>query len=289
VPTLSLATTSSPRDSVQTDHLAREWVITFAELYRVSLKERGPRFVDLWVAAVSDLDPAVLDAACKRTMQTCKFFPTPADIRGHIDHTEETATSQAAEIGWQRVMKIRRVDWNPDIPASLQRALAKLSERVQQAARAAGVFRDFESTEELHVWAKKRFIESFIAYGELERDEFLLPDGEIKNLLSEFAQTKMLPSTSDDWSECRARGEAYRTQLATQGIPDLSPEERLRIADELAAEARKLLDQQREHVHVVTVSDEKREALRYQAELIRARYPKDFTDPVLRKYVDARS
>jgi hypothetical protein len=165
--------------------------------------------------------------------------------------------------------------------------MPQLSERVQQAARAAGVFGDFESLEALHTWAKRRFIESFIAYGELERDEFLLPDGEIKNLLSEFAQTTMLPS-SQDYDECRTRGEAYRAQLATKGIPDLSPEERLRIADELAAEARKLLDQQREHLHVVTVSDEKREALRYQAELIRKRYPKDVTDPVLRKYVDAR-
>ena len=107
------------------------------------------------------------------------------------------------------VLDIRRRYWNPDIPGSFDRAVARLSERVRQAARAAGVFRDFDSVADLHTWAKKRFVESFTSCGELERDRFLLPEGEIKDLLAGIAEAKMLPAPSSDWSECRARGEAH--------------------------------------------------------------------------------
>jgi hypothetical protein len=269
------------RQNSQTDRLAREWLVGFAELYRVSLADRGPRFVEIWVKGVCDLEPEILDVACQRAVRTYKFFPTPAEIHFLVDKTQEIATAEAAESEWRRVLELRRRFWNPDMRSGFSRGMPKLSDRVQQAANAAGLFRDVESAEALHVWAKKRFIESFTAYGELERDEFLLPAGEIKNILSEVAQKKMLPAASDDWSECRARGEAYRAQLATQGVPDLSPEERLRIADELAATARKLLD--RAHEQVMTVPDERREALRYQAKLIKSRYPNEaVTNPALR-------
>jgi hypothetical protein len=85
---------------------------------------------------------------------------------------------------------------------------------MRRAARAAGVFRDFTAAEwangALHTWAKKRFVDSFSSYD----DTFLLPDGEIKNLLAGIAQAKILPAPVEDWSECRARGERYRERLA---------------------------------------------------------------------------
>ena len=65
----------------QTERVAREWVVKFAELYAVSLADRGPRFVELWASAVADLSPDMLDAACRKAMQTCKFFPMPAEVR----------------------------------------------------------------------------------------------------------------------------------------------------------------------------------------------------------------
>jgi hypothetical protein len=233
-------------------------------------------FEAIWQDDFADLDYTVLEAAFRKTLRECKFWPVKvADIREHIEHAEETATNEAAEEAWARVLEIRRVHWNPDIPGPFDRAVAELSERVRQAARAAGVWRDFTSAEfekgALHTWAKKRFVESFTAYGELERDEFLLPDGEIKDLLAGVAQTKMLPAPSLDWSECRARGEVYRSQLAIQGPPNLSPEERLRVADELAEAARKVLEQPPEDV--IVVSDEARTALRRQAETLKRSFP----------------
>jgi hypothetical protein len=264
------------------EDVIRLWIARFAVNCGQTLSEAR---VLLWIDELSDIEPEQLERAFRNVMRSHTFnnIPQIGDIRAQIDDATKSATQQATELAWQHVLDLRRRFWNPDMPGGFSRNMPQLSERVQQAARAAGVFRDFESVEALHVWAKKRFVESFIAYSEFEQDEFLLPDGEIKDLLSGFAQTKMLAS-SQDWNECRARGEAYRAQLATQGVPDMSPEERLRIADELAAAARKVLDQAREHV--VTVSDESREALRYQAKLIKSRYPNEaVTNPALTKYL----
>jgi hypothetical protein len=37
-------------------------------------------------------------------------------------------------------------------------------------------------------WARKRFIESYVRWGELQQDQYLLPDGELKTLLEEHAE-----------------------------------------------------------------------------------------------------
>lgn len=148
----------------------------------------------MWEDAFSDLSPQVLETAFRKTLQTCKFWPVKvADIREHIYRTKETASTEAADLEWQRVLAIRRTEYNPDLPQYLARALARLPDRVQRAARAAGVFREFESTDDLHTWAKKRFIESFLAWEEIEENQFLLPDGELKNMLAEVATAKALP------------------------------------------------------------------------------------------------
>jgi hypothetical protein len=265
--------------SASTDKLIREWLFRFGVEHKEDVAPKLP----LWLEAFGGMDAAILERLFSRALRACKFFPKVSEILEPLESAEKNATPEAAEEAWEMVVDIRRRYWNPDIPGPLERATARLSERVRQAARASGVFRDFESVEALHTWAKKRFVESFAAYGDLERDGFLLPDGEIKNLLSGFARTKMLPAPSQDWSECRARGEVYRAQLATQGAPDLLPEQRLRIADELAAAARKVLDQPRKHV--VTVSDQTREAVRRQAEIIKSRYPTSDTPEHLRRYI----
>jgi hypothetical protein len=212
VPTIALVPTSQQQLHCQTERLAREWVVTFAELYSVNLADRGPRSVNLWVSALVDLEPAVLDAACKRAMQRCKFFPTPAEVRAGIKSAAENATKRAAEIAWQSVLDLRRLHWNPDLPDTLSHELARLPEQTRQAARAAGVFRDFESVEDLHVWAKKRFIESFVTWAELEQDQFLLLDGELKRLLAGVAETKSLPA-SESYEAMRERGLAYAAEL----------------------------------------------------------------------------
>lgn len=196
--------------SASTDKLIRQWLFRFAVEHKEDIAPRLP----LWLEAFGGMDAAILEKLFTQALKTCRFFPKVADILAPIQKAEETAAPQAAEKEWERVLELRRRYWNPDMPGGFSRGMPRLSERVEQAARAAGVFRDFESVDSLHVWAKKRFIASFVAYGELEQDGFLLPDGEIKNLLAQCTQTKALPAPSGDWGDLRKRGEAYRAQMA---------------------------------------------------------------------------
>ena len=164
------------------------------------------------------MQPAILESLFRRALKTCKFFPKVAEILEPLENAEKNAAPEAAEKAWQIVLDIRRCHWNPDMPAPFNRAVAKLSDRVRQATRAAGVFRDFESVEALHTWAKKRFVESFVAYGELEQDKFLLPEGELKNLIGDIAESKALPALSEEsrrasWNAMHARGLAYAEKL----------------------------------------------------------------------------
>jgi hypothetical protein len=216
-------------------------------------------FASIWRDGLGDLPLDVLKVAFQKTLRECPYWPVKvADIRRHVAKAKEVATADTAERAWQRVLEIRRLDWSPDIPGPFHRALAQLSDRARQAARAAGVFREVTESEfengALHTWAKKRFIESFHSWGELEQSKFLLPDGEAKKLLIEFSETKALP-----WTKPKE-------------TPALPAEERLRIADELAAEARKVLGIRKPCVFQVKDTAERREELQRQAEFIRAKY-----------------
>src|SRR6266850_8462161 len=186
------------------DSLIRKWLVVLAETFQFELPESNPgvpSLADAWVLSLSDRTVQQLNAAFQKLLKNWKpdfgrKFPCPADLVSLTSKVESSATGEAADKAWQRILEIRRVHWNPDIPGPFDRAVAKLSERVRTAARAAGVWRDFTAEEyesgALHTWAKKRFIESFIAWGELQQDQFLLPDGEVKNLLTEVAKTKAL-------------------------------------------------------------------------------------------------
>src|SRR5262249_22226866 len=140
--------------------------------FGIEHKEDVAPKLPLWLETFSGMDAAILERLFSRALRTCKFFPRVSEILEPLACAEASAAPEAAEEAWARVLEIRLVHWNPDIPGPFHRALARLSDRVRQAARAAGVFRDFESVEALHTWAKKRFVESFIAYGELHQDRF---------------------------------------------------------------------------------------------------------------------
>jgi hypothetical protein len=159
--------------SASTDALIREWLFRFGVEHKEDIAPKVP----LWLESFGAMEPAILVRLFSRALKKCRFFPKVSEILEPLTTAEAKAAPAAAEEAWARVFEIRRLYWNPDIPAPFNRAVASLSDRIRQAARAAGVFQEFESVDGLHTWAKKRFVESFIAYGELEQDKFLLPDG----------------------------------------------------------------------------------------------------------------
>ena len=52
------------------------------------------------------------------------------------------------------------------------------------------------SEPEAKQWARKRFIETYVRYGELQQEQFLLPDGKLKELFANAAKTKALPEVT---------------------------------------------------------------------------------------------
>ena len=129
------------------------------------------------------------------------------------------------------------------MPGGFPRGTPELSPRIERAARAAGVFRDHETVEALHVWAKKKFIESFTRWDEAGESQNLLPDGEIKNLLTEFGQAKALPAPAVDFHDLHERGLRYAEQNkllsalgdAAKQLPEINAETRAQIDAELAS------------------------------------------------------
>jgi hypothetical protein len=235
---------SQHSEALSRNTLLRKWVTAFALNAGAALDaEALSVFVALWGEGFADLSDSVLEAAFKKTLKTAKFWPVKvADIREHVTHAETNATEDAAQKAWERVLEIRRAHWNPDIPGPFNRALAALPERIRQCARASGVFRDVESADDLHVWAKKRFLESFTAYGEREQDAFLLPDGEIKNLLADFSSVKALPAPATSETDLHTRGVEYGKELrvlyewknTADALPEWDAETRKQVEQELA-------------------------------------------------------
>ena len=178
---LQLATTSErrskPSELPSKSQLIREWLAKLAMNAGQALDATALAvYQALWEEGFEDLDYRVLEVAFRKTLRECKFWPVKvADVRERVDRTRETAVSTAADLEWQRVLDLRRLYWNPDMPGGFYRGMPKLSERVDRAARASGIFRlqDCEP-DQIHVWARKRFIESYLAWAELEQDQFLL-------------------------------------------------------------------------------------------------------------------
>jgi hypothetical protein len=241
------------------ESLISDWVAKLALNAGAALDAKTQAvYCSIWLEGLSDLSPAVLVAAFRKTLRECPYWPVKvADIRKQVSSAVNRSTDEAAEKAWERVVEIRRVYWNPDIPGEFNHAVSRLSERVKQAARAAGVWRDFTESEweagALHTWAKKRFFESFNAWGEYRQDELLLPEGEVKKLLIEFSESKAaLPAPKPE--------------------PAMPSEERLRVADELAAAAKQVLGIRPPAPRSLRDTPERRAELQRQAEEIKAKY-----------------
>jgi hypothetical protein len=218
--------------------LIKQWLVRFGVNFAEDIEPRLP----IWVEELSDITPAKLLPLFQRAMRTCKFFPRIAEILEPIETSERSAAPTAAEEAWEVVLDLRRVCWNPDMPGPFSRAFAKLSERVQHAARAGGVFREVSHPDQLHVWGKKNFVESFIAWGELEKDKHLLPEGEIKNLLADFSETKSLPAPEVCFEDLHKRGLQYAEECkvlsawkrAADALPEFDAETRAEIEADLS-------------------------------------------------------
>ena len=179
---ISPSTTQKPSAS---HALIREWLFRFGVEHKEDVAPRLP----LWLEAFAGMDAETLERLFRRALRDCKFFPKVSDILEPLKKTEEAHVPIEAERKWEQVLAYA-VRLSPDFP---DRNPPRISDRTMTAIRAAGgldYLRDCE--QESLQWARKRFIENYTAWNALERNQFLLPDGELKNLIAGAAQ-KLLP------------------------------------------------------------------------------------------------
>ena len=180
---------TTPKSS---DSLIREWLLRFGIEHDQNVEARLPA----WLEAFGNIEPKILEQLFIRAYKTCRFFPKVSEILAPLQETKKLAEPMNAEAAWEEILRIRREHYSPDMPQYLARELAKLDERTRQAVRASGVFREMETVEALHVWAKQRFITSYVNWEVLEMNQFALPEGELKNLIADAASKMQLPDKS---------------------------------------------------------------------------------------------
>jgi len=149
----------------------------------------------LWTEGFDDLPCDALEAAFQWALKECAYWPVKvADIRKRVTHAETNAAEEEAAQKWTKVLDYIRVHYNPDI---VSRNVPRITERTHRAINAAGGLAYIADCEpEEKQWARKRFIEQYIRYGELQQDQFLLPDGDLKNLIAEAAFSKSVECAS---------------------------------------------------------------------------------------------
>lgn len=175
--------TSEQLDS--SSRVIREFLAKAGEVYS---KQITAPLVSIWLEQLGGYPVEKLEPLFRLLFATCKFFPTPADVLEPLKKAQEAGTPLEAERKWFEVLAYAQ-STSPDYPSRPMR----IKEQTQAAIRAAGGLdwiRDCPK-DDLQ-WAKKRFVEAFTSWNALEKYQFLLPDGEVKNLIAGAAE-KLLP------------------------------------------------------------------------------------------------
>jgi len=196
MPSRELSTISAQPDC-SIKELMRQRLIRLAECIR---KDGAPYpvtpvLVNVWIDVFvrSQITPQQVNAAFEKAERRIRFWPSPGEVLELIEHAKENAGESEAAQKWEVVLAYA-LQRSPDYA---DKHAPRILPRTQQAINAAGELdwiRDCDA--ESLTWARKRFIESYVRWGELQQDQYLLPDGEIKNLVKEAARKLLPPSRS---------------------------------------------------------------------------------------------
>jgi hypothetical protein len=257
----ALSTTSEQRKTRTTAEVVHEGLLRLAELIRKDGQayQLTPVLIRLWCNVFADIPPHQVEAAFNKAERQLKFWPSPAEVFGFISIAENKIGQEQAEQKWQQVLEYIRVYYSPDIPPrdhdyedGRKQNAPRITERTQRAINAAGGLAYLSDCDrESLQWAKKKFIEEYIRWGELKKDENLLPPGEVRDLLGDVAKTKTVDRVLDKPLVLE------RPLVPKPAEPILSKPVPLPVIDT---------------VRIVDVGDRKAELAR-QAELVREKYP----------------
>lgn len=223
--------------------LIKQWLVRFALNAGQALDADGlSAYASLWLEAFDDLSADVLEAAFKRTINTCKFWPVKiADIREHIERAEDSR----AEDEWHALLEYSERFVYPDAPMRGPRLPAD----IDHAARAAGGLRELQRCPTVDlVWAKKRFIEDLTRQRKTGDIAGFLPGSELRGLLEAFTPRFILPAIPENTP---ARREDHGESVPR---PLLRKAERAAAAAAVIREGKELLEKKAKAQSVGTVT-----------------------------------
>lgn len=176
---------TSEQPALSSSAAIRQFLVKAGEVYSRQITEP---LVGIWLEQLGTYSVEKLEPLFRLVFATCKFFPTPADVLEPLKKLRESGAPLEAEYKWFQVLDYARTT-SPDYVSRPVR----IKERTQAAIRAAGGLDWIRDCPEDDLqWAKKRFIEAFMSWDMLDKNQFLLPDGELKNLIAGAAE-KLLP------------------------------------------------------------------------------------------------
>jgi hypothetical protein len=167
----------------QTERVIRKWLLVFSELFA---RELTPFLIASWCELLGDLPAPAVETACTQVGRSCRFFPTPGEIRAQLAGAELRGFELEAEREWQSMMAWISVNVFPD--TGIQRNAAELAPAIQHAAKAAGgVFYLQRCDEDQLVWARKNFLAALKNVRDTKQTEHLLSDGVAKRIIRQLS------------------------------------------------------------------------------------------------------
>jgi hypothetical protein len=154
------------------------YVLADAFQFDVPDPEPGvPSLSDIWVMALADIAPSVLNEAFRKLLETWKpdygrRFPAPGDLRALLVEAQTLARQAESDTTWQAVLLTIRERWHPDLGWRGPVLEHKLGLAVLAAG---GVDHLWNASSEQLVWAKKEFMDFYRRDAELEEHRALLP------------------------------------------------------------------------------------------------------------------
>lgn len=161
----------------------RQFLVKAGEVYS---KQITAPLVAIWLEHLGPYSVEQLEPLFRLVFATCKFFPTPADVLEPL--TRRLHSPLEAEMKWLEVLAYAQ-STSPDYASRP----IKIKEQTRAAINAAGGLCWIRDCPESDLqWARKRFIETYTLWVVLEKNQHILPDGPIKNLIAGAAE-KLLP------------------------------------------------------------------------------------------------
>ena len=101
-------------------------------MYGKTLEQLPDRF-EAFESALSDLEPASLEAAFRACLRTCTEFPTPANVRSQLANAEKHQDQFEAEKTWELVKQTLRRHWYGELmPVMVSKRPENYTGRIQE-------------------------------------------------------------------------------------------------------------------------------------------------------------